>query len=116
MPFDKLKLSTMTASEEYVSIDEIAIRLGVTERTVERLTERFRKKLKASRRKRGRKIEYRWSDVLRCAKIYTGIEAVLSGASRTAHAKQRVQELEAEIERLRQEIDVLQSEKEVQEI
>ena len=115
MPFDKLKLSAMTVeNEEFVDKKEIAERLGVTIRTFERLTERFRKKLKNSRRRCGRKIVYRWADVLQCVKIHIGIEKVPTVAVRTACTKQRVQELEMEVERLRNKIDILQAEKEVQ--
>ena len=112
MPFDEVKLAAMTAkSEEYVGKEEIAEQFGVTKRTVERLIEKFSKRLKKSRRRQGRRIEYRWADVLRCARIHTGIEreSVPSVTIRTAYTKQRVKELEAEVERFKNEMDILLS-------
>ena len=74
MPFNKLKLATMTAeSEEYLDIGSIAKRLEVVNRTIERLIEEFAKKLKKSRRRSGRKILYLWADILWCAKVHTKI-------------------------------------------
>jgi transposase len=103
MPFDKLRIAAMTAEdEEYIDIETIAERFGVTKRTVERLIENFKKKLKKSRWRRGRKIAYLWSDVLKCARIHTKIETegTPSGAIKRAYTKQRIRELEAEVERL----------------
>ena len=114
MPFDIESLSAMTAEgEEYLDIDSIAKRLGVSSRTVERVIERFARKLKKSKRRQSRKILYRWSDVLKCAKIHTEIESenVPSGAIKRAYTKQRVKELEAEVERLTQENNQLNSER-----
>ena len=109
MPFEKLSLAAMTAtSDEYVCTEGIAERFDVSKRTIERLIERFAKKLRKSRRRRGRTIEYLWSDVLQCAKTYTGIiekENVPSVAIKKAYTKQRVKELEAEVERLKKEIE-----------
>jgi len=105
MPFNKMKLAEMTAtSEEYIDNNEIAERLEVTKRTVERLIEVYAKKLKKSKQRQGRKILYRWADILRCAKIHTGIEKenIPSVAIERAYTKQRVMELEAEVERLRE--------------
>jgi len=106
MPFNKLKLAEMTATnEEYLDIGSIAERLGVVNRTIERLLEVFAKKLKKSKRRSGRKILYLWSDILKCAKIHTGVEteSVPSVAIKKAYTLQRVKELEAEVERLTQE-------------
>jgi len=106
MPFNKLKLAEMTAeSEEYLDIGSIAKRLEVVNRTIERLIEKFAKKLKKSRRRQGRKILYLWSDVLQCAKIHTRveIESIPSVAIKKAYTKQRVRELQAEVERLKHE-------------
>lgn len=72
MPYNKLSLSEITVeSEEYLDIDSIAERLEVSNRTIERLIEEFAKKLKKSRRRRGRKIVYLWTDVLESAKVHT---------------------------------------------
>ena len=106
MPYNKTRLAEMTAtSEEYVDIDGIAERLDVVNRTVERLVERYAKKLKKSRKRHGRKILYLWSDILKYVKIHTGIEreGIPSVAIKRAYTKQRVKELEAEVERLRGE-------------
>ena len=114
MPFDIESLSAMTAeSEEYLDIDSIAERLGVSSRTIERLIERFARKLKKSRRRQSRKILYRWADVLKYAKIHTGIEKenAPSVAIERPYTKQRVKELEAEVERLTQENNQLNSER-----
>jgi transposase-like protein len=105
MPFNKLSLAEMTAEcEEYVDIGTIAERLGVHNRTVERLIEEFRKKLKRWRR-RGRTIEYLWADVLECAKVHMKIEndGTPSVAIKRTYTKQRIKELESEVERLTQE-------------
>ena len=106
MPFDIESLSAMTAEgEEYLDIDSIVKRLGVSSRTIERVIEKFARKLKKSRRWRGRKFEYIWSDVLKYAKIHTGIESenVPSDAIERTYTKQRVKELEAEVKRLTRE-------------
>ena len=72
MPYNKLSLSEITVeNEEYLDIDSIAERLEVSNRTIERLIEEFAKKLKKSRRRRGRKIVYLWTDVLESAKVHT---------------------------------------------
>ena len=108
MPFNKLKLVAMTTTdEEYLCLDEIAERCEVHKRTVERVIEKFRKKLKHWRR-RGKTKEYLWSDVLKYAKIHAGIEKenVPSGAIQRAYTKQRINELEAEVERLKNELNV----------
>ena len=113
MPFNKLRIAAMTAeSEEYLDTGTIAKRCEVSERTIERLIEVFAKKLKKNRRRRGRTIEYLWSDVLRCVKIRTGVETEggPSVAVERAYSKQRVQELKAEVERLTRENNRLQSE------
>lgn len=105
MPFDKLKLAAMTVTdEEHVSIEEIAERLDVHLRTVERLIEKHRKKLKNWRRQ-GHKKLYLWSDVLKCAKIHKEIECddTPSVAVKRAYTRQRIKELEAEVERLTDE-------------
>jgi len=74
MPFNKEKLAEMTAeSEEYLDIGSIAERLGVVNRTIERLIEEYAKKLKKSKRRRGRKVLYLWADILWCAKVHTKI-------------------------------------------
>ena len=107
MPFDKLSLAAMTATdEEFIDKVEIANRLAVTERTVERLIEKFRRKLRKHSRRQGRKIAYLWSDVLKYAKIYAGIERenVPSAAIMRAYSKQRIKELESEIERLKNNV------------
>ena len=109
MPFNKLKLAAMTATdEEYLCLEGIAERLEVTKRTIERLTEKFAKKLKKSRRRCGRKIVYLWSDILKCAKIYARVENenVPSRTIQRAYTKQRIKELEAENERLKDEVDI----------
>ena len=106
MPFDPTKLAAMTAeSEEYLDLDNLAERLGVSSRTVERLVEAFSKKLKRSRRRRGHRMFYLWSEVLHCAKLHTGVETenAPSVTIRKRYTKQRIKELEAELERLRQE-------------
>ena len=106
MPYNKLKLAEMTAeSEEYLDIDSIAERLEVVNRTIERLIEVYAKKLKKSKRRSGHKILYQWADILKCAKIHKGIEGegVPARAIEKAYTKQRVKELEAEIERLKNE-------------
>jgi hypothetical protein len=103
MPYNKLELAAMTAtSDELLDIEGIAKRLEVDNRTVERLIEKYAKKLKKSRWRRGRKIMYQWADILRCAKLHTGIEKedAPSVAIMRAFTKQRVKELEAEVERL----------------
>jgi hypothetical protein len=111
MPYEKVGLATMVAtSDEYVNKEEIAQRLNVHNRTVERLFERYMKKLKKSRRRRGRKIEYLWSDVLECAKIHTGIEKdkTPSTSIRKLFKKQQyLQELEVENEKLKVEYQQL---------
>ena len=112
MPFDPTKLAAMTAeSEEYLDLDSLAERLGVVNRTIERLIEDYAKKLKRSRRRRGHKMFYLWSEVLHCAKLHVGIEKehVPSGAVKQAYTKQRIRELEAEVEHLTQENNRLQS-------
>ena len=106
MPYNKTKLAEMTATnEEYIDIDGIAERLDVVNRTVERLIERYAKKLKKSRKRSGRKILYLWSEILKYAKIYNKVEKedIPSVAIKRAYTKQRVQELEAEVERLQEE-------------
>ena len=108
MPYNKEKLATMTATcEEYVDIDEIAERLEVVNRTVERLIERYAKKLMKSRKRQSRKILHLWADILKYAKIHTGIdrEGIPSVAIKRAYTKQRIKELELENERLRKELD-----------
>jgi transposase-like protein len=113
MPYNKSSLAAMTAtSEEYIDIEDAVQRLKVSKRTVERLVEEYAKKLKKSRRSHGRKILYQWADVLQCAKIHTGIEKenVPSVAIRRAYTKQYAKELEAENERLKNEVDVLRQE------
>jgi len=90
MPYNKLSLAEMMAeSEEYLDIGSIAERLGVVNRTIERLFEVFAKKLKKSRRRSGRNFVYLWSDVLQCAKIHTRIEseATPSVAIKRAYTK-----------------------------
>ena len=112
MPFDEEKLATLTAtSEEHLDKEEIAERLGVTIRTVERLIEAFAKPLKRNRRRKSRKWLYLWADVLYCARIHTGLEKeyVPSAAIRKAYTKQRAHELEAEIERLKKMIPLLET-------
>ena len=106
MPYNKLSLAEMMAeSEEYLDIGNIAERLGVVNRTIERLIEVFAKKLKKSRRRQGHKIVYQWADVLECAKVHMKIESegTPSAAITRAYTKQRIKELEAEVERLKQE-------------
>jgi hypothetical protein len=106
MPYNKLRLAAMMATdEEYIDTETIAERCEVHKRTIERLFEVFAKKLKKSRRRSGRKIVYLWSDVLHCAKIHKGIESegTPSVAIKRAYTKQRIKELEAEVERLTQE-------------
>ena len=108
MSYNKSRLAAMTAeSEEFISKDEIARRFGVTKRTVERLIERYARKLKKSRRRQGRKILYLWAKVLWCAKLYTKIEKenIPSPSIKREFTKQRVRELEAENERLRIELE-----------
>ena len=112
MPYDKLKLAEMTATnEEYIDKSEIAERLGVTKRTVERLIEEYARKLRKSRRRQGRKMIYLWADILRYAKIHTGIEKenIPSPSIKKAYTKQRIQELEAENKRLRESLDCQQT-------
>ena len=105
MPYNKLKIAAMTAtSEEFIDKNEIAKRLELHKRTVERLIERYQKRLK-NRQRRSRKIVYLWADILKCAKIYLGIkkENIPSVAIKKAFTKQRIKELELENERLRNE-------------
>lgn len=105
MPFDRASLAAMVVEDdEYVNKEQIAERLGVTPRTVERLIEANTKTLKKYRRRKGRKVIYLWSEVLRCAKIHVGIEKV-NGPSlsmKRACTKQRILELEDEVKRLRE--------------
>jgi len=113
MPFNKLSVAAMTAeSVEYLDLDNLAERLEVSNRTIERLIKVFAKKLKKNRRRRGRTMEYLWSDILKCAKLYLGIEteSTPSIAVKRGYTKQRVKELEAEVDRLTQENNRLQSE------
>ena len=107
MPYNKSSLAEMTVSDEFLDKEELAERLAVDKRTVERLIKKYAKKLKKSKRRRGRKIEYLWSDILMCARLHTGIEKKIipSVSIERAYTKQRVKELEAEIERLTQERD-----------
>lgn len=107
MPYNELKLAELTTTcEEYIDKDEIAKRLGVVKRTVERLIEAYRKKLKHWRR-RGKVLEYLWSDILKCAKIHKGIENenVPSVAIKRACMKQRIKDHVAEAVRLINEND-----------
>ena len=113
MPYSKVKLAEMTATgEEYIDIDGIAERFGVVPRTVERLIEVYAKKLKKSRKRQGRKILYKWADLLKYAKIYNKVENddTPSVAIKRAYTKQRVKELEAENERLKKEVDMQRQE------
>jgi uncharacterized protein YceH (UPF0502 family) len=106
MPYNELELSAMTATcEEYIDIGDVAMRLHVDKRTAERLIEEYAKKLKKSRKWQGRKFLYLWADVLHCAKIHVGIEneGVPSASNTKAYMKQRIEELEAEVERLKKE-------------
>ena len=110
MPYDKMKLAEMTATgEEYIGYDDIAKRLGVVNRTVERLIEVYAKKLKESRRWQGRKILYLWTDILKYAKIHNKIEKedIPSVAIKRAFTKQRGKELETEVKRLKEENEEL---------
>jgi len=112
MPFNKPHLAAMTVtSEEYIDKDEIAKRLNVVGRTVERLIERYKKRLTKNGRRSGRKNLYLWADILKYAKDYIGIEKenVPSGAIKKAYTKQRLKELEEENARLRQEVASLRS-------
>jgi len=127
MPYNKVKLAEMTATiEEYIDIDEIARRLEVTKRTVERLTERYAKKLKKSRKRKGRKIQYLWSDILKYAKVYTGLEKENISAIRNKRqdTKERLKEqigefkeenkrLKIEVNQLKNEIDTIRREGDV---
>ena len=113
MPYNKLKLAAMTATEnEYIDKETIAERLGVTLRTVERLLEEYARELKKSRCRHGRKMKYLWADVLRHAKFHTGIEKENnpSVTIKRAYTKQRVQELEAEVARLKKELENVRQE------
>jgi len=75
MPYNRVKLAEMTTTnDEYLDLDEIAKRLEVTKRTIERLVEEYAKKLKRSKRRNGRKFLYLWADMLMCAKIHTKLE------------------------------------------
>ena len=96
--------------EEYLDTGSLAERLEVCSRTIERLIDDYAKKLKRSRRRQGHKIVYLWSEVLHCAKLHTGIETenAPSVAVKRAYTKQRIKELEAEVERLRQENEAQQ--------
>jgi DNA-binding transcriptional ArsR family regulator len=96
-----------TEVEEFVDIDTIAERFGVHHRTIERLIEEYARKLKKSRRRQGRKILYRWADILKVAKHHTGVEKehIPSRAIKRAYTKQRIKELEAEVALLTQERD-----------
>ena len=112
MPYNRVKLAEMTATnEEYVDIGEIARRLGVVNRTVERLIERYARRLKKSRKRQGRKILYIWADILKCAKIYNRIERedVPSVAIKRAYTRQMVQKLEADVKRLQEENEKLEN-------
>jgi len=99
MKLNKEKLAAMTAtSEELVDKTEIAERFGVSKRTVERLIEANARILRKSRRRQGRKMMYPWSDVLKCARIHTGIEqeSISSTAIKKAYTKQQVRMSKAE--------------------
>jgi hypothetical protein len=114
MPFDKLKLADMTAtSDEYIDIEGIAERCDVCKRTAERLIEKYAKKLKKSRQRQGRKILYLWSDILYYAKVHMEIEKenAPSGAIQRAYRKQMIKDRDAEIERLKDEIERLKQTK-----
>lgn len=113
MPFDKTSLVTMTAEEgEFVNKEQIAERFGVTLRTIERLIEANAKTLGKRLQREGRKKKYLWSDVLQCARIHVGIgkKNGPSVSMKREYTKQRVLELEAEIEQLQIVIDVQREE------
>jgi hypothetical protein len=69
-------------NDELIDIESIAERFRVDKRTVERLIEKYAKKLTKNRRSQSRKILYRWADVLMCAKIHTGVEVEKENVSR----------------------------------
>lgn len=100
MPYDRNALATMTANdpEEFVNIKQIAERLDIDERSVQRLAERFKVKLKkhgCSRLENGkRKTAYRWAAILECAKIHVGLleEGKPSRTVKRMNAKRRADE------------------------
>ena len=101
MPYDHAKLAAMNADdpEEYLTKEQIAKRLGIHSRNVERLVERFQEKLRRNQRPKiengKRKVSYRWTVILECAKIHTGLLEIEtpSKAVKRANAKRRADEL-----------------------
>ena len=90
MPFNKPDIICLSnETVEYVNKEQIATLFGVALRTVERLIEVYIKKLKRNRRKRGRKWEYYWPDVLRCVKLHKGLakEVIPSMTIKRAYTK-----------------------------
>jgi len=104
MPFNREKLVAMTATNvEYLDSGGIAKRLGVTKRTVEQLVRRYARILDVDSLWRNGRL-YRWSDVLECAKIHTGITTSISiSPKRLLEQQQHLRRLEYEIGRLKSE-------------
>ena len=111
MPFNKADILCMsTDTEEYLSVEEIAGRFGVSERTIDRVIEKYAKKLKKNQRREGRKKLYFWPDVLKCVKLHKGLakEETPSVTIKKKHTKQRLAELEKENAQLREGLAVHQ--------
>ena len=117
MPFDKVRLADMmAANDEYIDIDEIARRLGVVKRTVERLLEVYARKLKKSRRRQGRKFLYHWADILWYAKVHSGVEKENIPAIRNKRQntneqlKEKIKEITDMLKRLEDKHEALRQE------
>lgn len=103
----------MTAEEgEFVDKEQIAERLGVTPRTIERLIQANAKTLNKRLQRDGAKKKYLLSEILRCARIHVGIEKENgpSASMKREYTKQWILNLGAEIEQLRNYIEHLQGE------
>ena len=115
MPFNKEKLAAMTATNvEYLDSEGIAIRLGVTNRTVEQMFERYAKRVRIDRVLYCNVWLYRWSDVLECAKIHTGItkehiptKKLIDQQQHIHGLKKHIHKLESDNEYLKDTIDQL---------
>lgn len=96
-------LAMVPEKDNYLDTDQIAEHFGVHSRTIERLIENYRKKLKKHRKRRGRKILYPLDVVLKIVKLHIGIEKehVPSAAIKKARTEQRIRELEAELQAIK---------------
>jgi regulator of replication initiation timing len=113
MPFNREELAEMTATrEEYVDNEGIAKRLGVSNRTVERLIERYEKSVRIHKVWYGSVLLYRWCDVLECAKIHAEITKEYVPSKRLFTQQQHLQKLKDGNEYLKDVIEQLEDKNE----